>query len=507
MTSSVPANVIFEYTGDGVTAAFSFPVKFIENADVEVYVDDVLKSITTQYSLTGAGGPSGGTVTFTAGYIPASGEAIVLRRATAPKQTVDLTDSGRTPGDTLEAQLDRLAMASQDLKARLTEIEELAEGPPGDDGVDGKFSGTEVIKVGAYQVVAADVGKTIILNKGTADTLTFEAAATLGATFMAIVKNIGVGTWTLDPAETIDGLATIDLAQGESCVVMSNGTALRTAFRGETKQAITAGLTALIAAWTAASASGPSTLDLYEDTDNGSNRIRLSAPSSVGSDKTISLPDVAGTVVLGSTGSTDNRVLRADGTGTATLQNSPVTINDSGNISGLGTVDSGAITSSGLLDISGGSAGQIKFPASQNASSNANTLDDYEEGTITPQFSSSGATFSYAIQSGQYTKIGNRVMYEIDLALNGSGNTLTANALSITGLPFTVGSLASIFEFHFVAVTSSFVALMGLAAAGGTSIAVYGNTAANTTTPTQNSNAALHTTNGSRLRGSSHYAV
>ena len=31
----------------------------------------------------------------------------------------------------------------------------------------------------------------------------------------------------------------------------------------------------------------------------------------------------------------------------------------------------------------GASGGQFKFPASQNASTNANTLDDYEEGTFT----------------------------------------------------------------------------------------------------------------------------
>ena len=51
--------------------------------------------------------------------------------------------------------------------------------------------------------------------------------------------------------------------------------------------------------------------------------------------------------VGGSTGSTDNRILRSDGTGGATVQNSAVSIDDSGNISGLGTVGCGAITSSG----------------------------------------------------------------------------------------------------------------------------------------------------------------
>lgn len=116
-----------------------------------------------------------------------------------------------------------------------------AKGDPGDDGdpgtngtngVDGKFSGTETVKTSAYTAAAADVGKTIILNKATADTLSFQPAATLGSSWMAIVKNIGAGTWTLDPdgAETIDGAATVSLATNQSLVVASNGTALRTLF-------------------------------------------------------------------------------------------------------------------------------------------------------------------------------------------------------------------------------------------------------------------------------------
>ncbi len=116
-----------------------------------------------------------------------------------------------------------------------------ATGSTGTNGVDGKFSGTEIIKTSAYTALAADVGKIIVLNKATADTLSFDPAATLGATWMAMVKNIGAGTWALDPsgAETIDGAATLSLASGESCVVTSNGTALRSLFRGVADDSIT----------------------------------------------------------------------------------------------------------------------------------------------------------------------------------------------------------------------------------------------------------------------------
>lgn len=49
----------------------------------------------------------------------------------------------------------------------------------------------------------------------------------------------------------------------------------------------------------------------------------------------------AGGGIGGSTGAVDNRVLRADGTGGSTLKNSAVAIDDSGNITGAGTIDIG----------------------------------------------------------------------------------------------------------------------------------------------------------------------
>lgn len=80
---------------------------------------------------------------------------------------------------------------------------------------------------------------------------------------------------------------------------------------------------------------------------------RVAALLTAGTGITITYNDGAGTLTIantglgGSTGSTDNRILRADGTGGATVQNSAVTIDDSGNISGLGTVNCGAITANG----------------------------------------------------------------------------------------------------------------------------------------------------------------
>ena len=77
----------------------------------------------------------------------------------------------------------------------------------------------------------------------------------------------------------------------------------------------------------------------------------------------------------------------------------------------------------------------IAFPATQSASTDANTLDDYEEGTWTPSI---GGNATYTGQSGRYTKIGNFVSAICDMSINviGTGSTST-----VSGLPFAAGGL------------------------------------------------------------------
>jgi hypothetical protein len=84
--------------------------------------------------------------------------------------------------------------------------------------------------------------------------------------------------------------------------------------------------------------------------------------------------------------------------------------------------------------------GQITFPATQSPSANANTLDDYEEGTWTPAYAGSGGgTQGSGTSTGNYTKIGNIVIcYGI---ISFAKSTLSGN-ITLTGLPFTLNSTA-----------------------------------------------------------------
>jgi hypothetical protein len=79
----------------------------------------------------------------------------------------------------------------------------------------------------------------------------------------------------------------------------------------------------------------------------------------------------------------------------------------------------------------------IAFPATQNPSSDANTLDDYEEGTWTP---SVGGNATYIARYGIYTKIGNIVTCQFRINIDTIG---TGSSTTLSGLPFTSANIGS----------------------------------------------------------------
>jgi hypothetical protein len=96
----------------------------------------------------------------------------------------------------------------------------------------------------------------------------------------------------------------------------------------------------------------------------------------------------------------------------------------------------GATNTSALVNVNARISGNIVFPASQNASSNANTLDDYEEGTWTPTLGDGTNNYTLDFQSGHYQKVG------IWVQLHGFGSWTSigsagASQLRMGGLPFT----------------------------------------------------------------------
>lgn len=92
------------------------------------------------------------------------------------------------------------------------------------------------------------------------------------------------------------------------------------------------------------------------------------------------------------------------------------------------------VYASNLINAAGG---QIQFPAAQVPAADPNTLDDYEEGTWTPSLIPGSGSLSSGSATGRYTKVGNRVSFDIVATITTNGTA--ASNLSAT-LPFTNGA-------------------------------------------------------------------
>ena len=107
-----------------------------------------------------------------------------------------------------------------------------------------------------------------------------------------------------------------------------------------------------------------------------------------------------------------------------------------GTVSSTGLAVTGTTSTTTGMAVGGATAGAggIAFPATAVAVVDVNTLDDYEEGTFTPAISAGAGSITASSATGSYTKIGNRVFYEVVLTIttNGTG----ASSLIFT-LPFT----------------------------------------------------------------------
>jgi hypothetical protein len=119
------------------------------------------------------------------------------------------------------------------------------------------------------------------------------------------------------------------------------------------------------------------------------------------------------------------------GTTTAGAMTERLRIDPSGNIL-IGKTT--ATANGGDLQVSSG----ITFPATQVPKSDANTLDDYEEGTWTPvyQTSNNDASLTMSTASARYTKIGRQVILQAYMFTSAVSSVGTGD-VRITGLPFT----------------------------------------------------------------------
>lgn len=215
---------------------------------------------------------------------------------------------------------------------------------------------------------------------------------------------------------------------------------------------VLAGTTSGTTTVTATAVAGTTTLTLPAATDT----LVGKATTDTLTNKTLTAPTLASaniTTALTLTGAsgTNGQALTSGGSGNAptwtTISATPggsttqVQYNNAGAFGGISgvTTDGTRMTASTTIGVGAAtpstSGAGITFPATQSASTDANTLDDYEEGTWTPSLAASSGTLTTVVNgTGNYTRIGNSVTITCapSITTNGTG----AGRLVISGLPF-----------------------------------------------------------------------
>ena len=112
------------YSGNDSTTAFAYAFKIFADTDLQVIIrsstgTETVKTLTTHYTVSGAGDASGGNVTFTSGNTPATGETVVIRRAVPQTQAIDYIANDPFPAETHEEGLDRATMTTQQMQEEL----------------------------------------------------------------------------------------------------------------------------------------------------------------------------------------------------------------------------------------------------------------------------------------------------------------------------------------------------------------------------------------------------
>ncbi len=112
------------YSGDGSQTTFVYGYKIFADSDIKVIIrsaagTETVKTITTHYTVTGAGSASGGNVVFTSGNIPTNTETVVLIRNVPQTQAIDYIANDPFPAETHEEGLDRATMTTQQVQEEL----------------------------------------------------------------------------------------------------------------------------------------------------------------------------------------------------------------------------------------------------------------------------------------------------------------------------------------------------------------------------------------------------
>ncbi len=271
----------FSYNGNGTTGPWNYPRYFIQNSDLLVVKTntsgvDIPLSFPADYSVTGAGNPSGGSITTTAAVVV--GETITVAGNVDYIQPDEYPETGNLPAKTIERGLDRQTMMIQQIKEIVgrclrfrisSTVTEFNVDTPvanaalvyNEDG-DGVTNGPTVAQI----------------TNASAD-----AAAAASSAAAAAASAATIGDFDLSGTPAANDALLWDT--GTSKFIRRTVEQLRSA----------------VLPWIPSASTVAAYLDFHEATNNGTNRVRLSANNTLPADLAVFLPTRNGTLSTGVT--------------------------------------------------------------------------------------------------------------------------------------------------------------------------------------------------------------
>ena len=113
--------------GDGTSRNFPVPFYFLQDDDLLVYLGGVQQTLTTHYTVSGAGSPGGGAVSFNSAPPPGAGNVVIIRDPDLLQGTKYPTNDP-FPAKTHETALDKLTMLAQRTRDLISRAFTLADG-------------------------------------------------------------------------------------------------------------------------------------------------------------------------------------------------------------------------------------------------------------------------------------------------------------------------------------------------------------------------------------------
>jgi len=208
LVNDVTPNV--QYTATASQTTFAYPFAIFEDADLKVYQvasggtpDDTtdLLTLTTHYTVTGAGTTAGGNVVLVTG--ATSGDVVTIKRDLAIKRTTDYQNNGDLAAESFNDDLDKLVMMVQQNEeafGRSISLQESTQTPTTfniDDPVAEYYAVAKADLSGIKWLQlqsAGDISVSAFAETFLDDTTAAEVRSTLGVISEGVYRGIGGGT-------------------------------------------------------------------------------------------------------------------------------------------------------------------------------------------------------------------------------------------------------------------------------------------------------------------------